>query len=160
LKWFARIVDVWRAAGALPVFAAGNGGPGCNTVFSPATSLNAVSVGAVDRLRQACDFSSRGLVSSVKPDLVAPVMGIVSAHPSSALARMSGTSMACPLVAGIAGLVLSVNPSLSVERLHALLLEASVHGVVRQDGCCVDGRCAYGRGLIDAAVAVKLAESL
>lgn len=101
----------------LIVFAAGNGGPGNDTVGSPSTAKNTISVGATQRASAAesiAGFSSRGNTADgrIRPTVTAPGQGIVSAANDGNINTMncatqgsSGTSMACPGVAGLAALV-------------------------------------------------------
>ena len=49
-----------RAAGILPVFSAGNYGPGAGTVLSPANNPEAFAVGSTDDLDVVDPSSSRG----------------------------------------------------------------------------------------------------
>jgi subtilisin family serine protease len=86
------------------------------------------------------DFSSRGPVSSnydIKPDLTAPGVSIFSTYPefvnnpadgvdySSAYARISGTSMATPHIAGVAALMLQQNPDMDPFAVKAALMNTS-----------------------------------
>lgn len=138
----------WRA-GLVVVAAAGNGGPGAGTIDSPGISPLVITAGAVnDRRtpRQSDDriapFSSRGPVfgGRVKPDLVAPGVGIVSlrapgskfdrSNPERRVGRsyfkLSGTSMSTAIVAGAAAQLLQRRPSLSPNRVKALLKRNAV----------------------------------
>ncbi|HVG20309.1 MAG TPA: S8 family serine peptidase, partial [Blastocatellia bacterium] len=89
------------------IFAAGNDGSGANTVSSPATAKNIISVGASENVRQTgtdgcgiantgadsandiISFSSRGPVNSlggdgrIKPDIVAPGTHVEAGVPQS-----------------------------------------------------------------------------
>lgn len=138
----------WRA-GLVVVAAAGNSGPAARTIESPGISPLLVTVGAVNDRRtvlQADDrvamFSSRGPVAGgrVKPDLSAPGVDIVSLRaPGSALDigdpsarvgkayfRMSGTSMATPIVSGGVAQLLQRRPSLKPGQVKRLLKRNAV----------------------------------
>lgn len=64
------------------VIAAGNTGPGNNTVSSPGCAPSVLTVGAVDRDDSTANFSSRGPVHgahTLKPEITAPGVDISAA---------------------------------------------------------------------------------
>ncbi len=124
---FRADVQSLRAAGILPVFSAGNNGPQRDTIGAPASYPEALAVGAVDESKLPTHFSSRGPSSwgEVKPELSAPGVNVISAFPGGGYAKMDGTSMAAPHVAGIAALLLEANPNLGVDQLEQILLQTA-----------------------------------
>ena len=114
-------------AGVVVVAAAGNQGDVFYVVSAPSVAARAISVGASTLGDGLPSFTARGprrLDGALKPDLVAPGYGIVSARSGSGNGSrsLSGTSMATPHVAGAAALLRQLHPSWSVEELKALLI--------------------------------------
>lgn len=126
-------VAALRTAGIFVVASAGNDGPACSTVDAPIALYDqSLSVGAIDAARNLAYFSSVGPVTAdgsgrTKPDLVAPGVEVLSAFPGSTYARLDGTSMAGPHVAGVVALMWSANPALigDIDRTEAILLDTA-----------------------------------
>lgn len=94
-----------RAAGILPVFAAGNGGPNSDTSYSPSNNPAAFAVGAVDNNDQIYAYSSRGPSTcggstGPFPEMVAPGVNVRTTDRFGLYTATSGTSLAAPHVAG------------------------------------------------------------
>lgn len=92
-----------RNAGAFIAAAAGNSGPGPNTVDFPGKWRECIAVGAMNKDRKISRFSSRGPEVAI----VAPGEQITSTWHQAPLATLSGTSMATPFVAGVMCLILA-----------------------------------------------------
>jgi subtilisin family serine protease len=105
---------------------------------------NVISVAALDRNDQLASFSNYGAKTV---HIAAPGKEILSTWLDNGFRESSGTSMATPVVAGVAALVLSKNPNMSVDELRKHLLD-SVDKLPSVRGKVVTG------GRINAAKAV------
>jgi serine protease AprX len=103
----------------------GNGDGVQGTMLAPADADSIISVGAVNFVGRLPSFSSTGPTNDgrIKPDLVAPGVGIYHASTlsSSSYGFSQGTSMATPLVAGCAALLLSIRPELTPLQVRDIL---------------------------------------
>ncbi|MCK5035281.1 MAG: S8 family peptidase [Candidatus Sabulitectum sp.] len=166
-------------AGLYHSVAAANSGPGASTVLSPGDGpppwfhpdqtyhggLSAVvTVGATNNSDVIASFSSRGPVvcwsdytdSSplIDPDISGPGVDVVSTQWTGGYTTMSGTSMATPHLAGVAALILSANPALTVAQMDSIIEVTSLDlGTSGKDNT-------YGAGRVDAYQAVVAALSM
>ncbi len=108
-------------AGVVVVVAAGNAHGNGNPVMYPASHPRVLAVGALRDAETRSAFSSTGDYV----DIAAPGSAIMSTRPRDAWGYASGTSMAAPLVAGAAALLRSHDSSLSVDEVHALLMDSA-----------------------------------
>ncbi|KAJ0398744.1 hypothetical protein P43SY_009812 [Pythium insidiosum] len=122
-------IDAWRKAGIIPVFANGNFGPFCETVYYPAGFANVIGVGATNRNDTLELISSKGpaVGGIVKPDFTAPGGDIRCAwsDSDSDYRSFTATSLAAPHVSGAIALLLDRNPKLSFDDVVALLGETT-----------------------------------
>jgi len=119
--------DVIRKAydeGILFVAAAGNANSDNDQTPHYPSSYNlgnVISVAATNRNDQLTSFSNYGARSV---HIAAPGEEIVSTWLEHGFSEKKGTSMATPFVAGVAALILSQNPKMSVDDLRAKLLNS------------------------------------
>ncbi|MDR2903118.1 MAG: S8 family peptidase [Clostridiales bacterium] len=147
--------------GIVMVIAAGNNGPDGSTITSPGISKKVITVGASDDHKSVqiwgdslVNFSGRGPTSEciVKPDIIAPGADIVSCLSttpdispkrmeelkivSDNYVRMSGTSMATPVLSGAIALLLEKYPHLYPDDVKFLLKKSAsnLHYSANQQG--------------------------
>jgi thermitase len=123
---FKQVVEYTRDRGALFVCAAGNSRknldvadeydyPSCYGID------NQLVVGASDNRDASSQFSNFGTVV----DLAAPGQAMFSLMPKSRYRAFSGTSQACPLVAGAAALLWSQHPQWTYSEVKQRLLDSA-----------------------------------
>jgi thermitase len=85
-------------------------------------------------------------------DLVAPGQGVYTTCRGGAIANWAGSSFSAPIVAGVAALVLSANPSLTGVQVNGILQQTAT-----QLGGNTSWNTSYGYGLVNAYKAVSAA---
>ena len=141
------------------ITAAGNNGPGKCTINSPGTSPLVITVGAADLTHsedgdiRVAGFSSRGptLSGDTKPDLIAPGVDICSLdgkNPKGYVVQ-SGTSMASPVVSGVAACLYAMRPDLTPAHVKQILVHDALP-LKKED------RYAQGRGLLNYKMFLNL----
>ena len=146
-----------RAAGILPVFAAGAGAP-----VSPADSPEAFAVGALAEDGESIYFdtalgpSTCGGQRAFYPLITAPGEAIFTTDLFGLYTTASGTSLAAAHVSGALALLLSANPALTADEQEALLIETAVD----LGGPGPDNAFGYGRINIAAALDRALAPDI
>ena len=166
--------------GIVVVVSAGNNGTA--TLYPPANDPFVITVGAADDKGTAslsddvvATFSAYGTdeTDQTKPDLVAPGRNIVStlAKPDAVIAvqhpdhkvytfagsqdlyfRMSGTSMAAPMVSGAVALLLQDEPNLTPDQVKYRLKSTAVQSTTTWPGY---NTTRAGAGYLDSHAAVK-----
>lgn len=171
-QWVDDAVKYAGVKGVLLVHAAGNDNrnidtdsyyPNADFLGSSKKAKNLINVGAISSdtgYTLTASFSNYG---QKEVDLFAPGVDIFSSLPGNKYGFESGTSMATPVVAGIAALILEYYPDLTAEQLKDILMKSvkSLKGkIVYKPGTkeeidfsslCVSG------GIVNAYEALKLA---
>lgn len=138
------------------------------TLTIPSTALKVVTAGAYDPVYESyADFSGRGYLyqdqvnshtsdSFVKPDLVAPGVGVMAPDRYDSYLPVTGTSFAAPFVTGAAavlmqwGIVMGNDPYLYGEKVKAYLRKGAqpIRGVAEYP----DARVGYGALCVEGSI--------
>lgn len=163
------IIDYAYNKGCLLVAAAGNNGDGMedpnnvNYVGYPAACNHVIAVGSTNGNDKKSSFSEFGTwIDVVTPGGYQNDGGLVdiifnntvySTTANTSYGKMSGTSMSCPITAGLCGLMLSVNPGLTPEKIE-LYLKATCTNIESLQAPEHQGQVGAGRINAQAAVAM------
>ncbi|GAB0489090.1 hypothetical protein MMPV_000306 [Pyropia vietnamensis] len=165
---FTEKVNEVTAAGVIVVSAIGNDGPLWGSLNNPADMMEVIGVGGVEPDGRIAPFSSRGMTTHelarpyesygrVKPDVVTYGRQVQAPNHANhgSCKRLSGTSVASPVVAGALALVASIVPA---ERRRAVVTPASVKRVLIESAARLPGSSIYeqGAGLLDIAAAADV----
>ena len=173
-NWVDDAVKFAESKGVLLVHAAGNDAKNVDSSdnFPSAIYLdngqrakNWITVGASGDPKDGGITASFSNYGKKEVDIFAPGVDIYSTIPGSNYGRASGTSMACPVVAGTAAFLLEYYPKLSAEQLKYIIeksavapdMEVNIPGKkdkVKMSELCVSG------GILNAYEAVKLAATI
>lgn len=175
------VIDELAARGVVVVAAAGNKN---GAVSRPANCRGVVGVAALNRDGFKASYSNFGPALTIATvggdprtlgnwgmvlgdDAMLTVSNAGTTSPGAAIyAREAGTSFATPLAAGVIGLMLSVQPALTVPQIiDGLRRSARPHVVAPRIEACSDvnpGRCicttdTCGAGILDAEAALQYA---
>jgi thermitase len=128
----------WKK-GAVLVAAAGNSN--LSSKHYPAAIESFIAVGASDQNDKKADFSNYG---ADWVDVAAPGVAIMSTLPGNKYEAWDGTSMACPVVSGLVGLMKSYGPQTTNVQLRQIL-----------ESNCVNIGTWIAKGRIDAFKSVS-----
>ncbi len=156
-KTMADAVAYAQARGVLVVAAADN--QGSTTPVYPAALDDVLSVGASTQSDTLASFSNRG----AWVDLLAPGTNVISTWPTNLdpadpYGVLQGTSMASPLVAGVAALLWSVRPNWSAAGISARILATTVP-VAGSGTTVATGRLDAGAALSNLPVGYRFVAS-
>ncbi len=168
----SQLVNQAVDAGIIAVTSAGNEGPQKYTIGSPSAAEKAITVGAMADVEpgdpgsfscgpapgsgfyQIC-FSSRGPTADerIKPDISAPGVFVMAAQAdtTNGYIEYSGTSMSSPFIAGLAGLMLHANSSLTPAQVKTKIMDTALDWGPAGDD--ID----YGAGRLDGYESIKSA---
>lgn len=169
--------------GCIIVFSSGNGNK--SHVEYPSSTPGVIAVGAIDRCGQrageayltedSCDpwpnilTSDRASSFGSSLCVVAPGASVATLHLTDSANgynnHFKGTSASCPHVAGVAALMLSVNPHLSPYQVSAIIMATAkktgnYHYDYYDNHPYGEWNDTVGYGLVNAGAAVKMASDL
>lgn len=170
--------DAFRYAdskGVLLVHAAGNDAKNVDTADNYPNPIyrdgkgranNVITVGASGNMNNGGLTASFSNYGKAEVDVFAPGVGIYSTIPGgNTYGNASGTSMACPVVAGVAALILQYYPNLTAQQLKFVIEKSAVAPTEKVNLPGTDEKVNLSDisktgGLLNAYEAVKLAGTI
>jgi subtilisin family serine protease len=147
---YAAVLKALRTRGVLVVAAAGNSSAGVNhrsPVATPANCPGAFAVTATDLQDKPAEFANSG----PEVALAAPGQDIVTVGPDAAFQSQAGTSFSTAIAGGVAALLWSSRPDLTLDDIETILKRSAKHLEVPANE--------VGAGRVDALAAVRLAKT-
>jgi len=143
MKAYSDAVKYCNKKGAIVVVAAGNNNINAN-LFAPANTPGVITVSAVDQFLNKAKFSNT--TQDIEMAVSAPGVDIYSTLPNNKYGPLSGTSMSTPYVAGLVGIMKSINPELTTQEVFTILND---NGQATQDANKI-GRLIQPKKAIDS----------
>lgn len=122
-KAYEEAIKYANNKGAIVVVAAGNNGSDARN-HVPASCKGVITVSAVDNELQKASFSN--MVNHIDYKVAAPGVNIYSTIPDNKYEALNGTSMATPYVAGLVGVMKSIQPNLTTPEVAKILMETGI----------------------------------
>lgn len=146
--------DLAVARGIVVVNSAGNEGSNSshNTLGAPADGDSVIAVGSVTSSGTRSSFSSVGptIDGRIKPDIMAMGSSVRVASPynNNNYTSADGTSFSCPLAAGVAALILCVNPNLTPMQVRDAMRTTASRNLNPDNQ--------YGWGILNTVAAIQV----
>ncbi|MCO4293580.1 S8 family serine peptidase [Solitalea sp. MAHUQ-68] len=170
-QWIDDAMKYAESKGVLLVHAAGNDSKNLDSIctyptkhlLKGGTLSNYIVVGASTPNAIAANFSNYG---KKEVDIFAPGVNILSTMVNNRSGEMQGTSMAAPVVSGVAALVWEYYPTLTAAQLKEVLLKSAtdvkeiVSPVPKKRMKSKMGLLSVTGGIVNAYNAIKLAEEM
>lgn len=177
-KWYVdAAIQFADSMGVLLVHGSGNDGENIDTVDSfpnknyleGGTATNFMNVGASsweNGVSVPADFSNYG---KTEVEIFAPGVDIYSTFPGNDYSAQDGTSMASPVLAGVAALIMTYYPDLSATQVKEILMSTATKptvSLVEQPGSIEEpqmvqfSELSISGGIVNAYDALKLAEEI
>ena len=158
--------------GTVFLWAAGNGGTWDNSNYDGyANSIYAIAVSAISDQGVASYYSERGgNIALCAPSnggrqgiTTTDLTGLSGYESGDYTSLFGGTSSSCPLVAGVAALVLQANPSLGWRDVKEILMRSATkvdngNTTWVNNAAGISFSSQYGGGMVNASAAVEMAQ--
>jgi hypothetical protein len=147
--------------GVVLIAAAGNGGTcgGANNLVYPSAYNHVISVTSIsstDNHQRIVGNPNATHQHNATVDISSPGYAVQLAYANGVFTTAGGTSFACPIVSGVAGLILSINPCLTVDQVEQILKETA-QNIDAQNPAYIG---IIGAGRVDASAAVLRAKQI
>lgn len=119
---------LWESGVVITAAAGNHGSDSCG--LYPAKNPHTIAVGATDKLDRLYKKNNYGDCI----DVFAPGVGLLSAWGEKTNAQLktkTGTSMATPLIAGLAAKILGADPALTADEVKEIIVASSTKGIIR-----------------------------
>ncbi len=143
--------DLAASLGIVVCNSAGNAGPNPGTIGAPSDADSILAIGAVYSSGLITSFSSHGPTydGRTKPEVCARGSATACAGPSSdyELTAVSGTSLSCPIVGGVAALVIGAHPEWTPMQIREAIMMTADNADAPDN--------TYGWGIVNCMAAIN-----